>query len=53
MPSGLNRYQREGDDHFITFSCYCREPYSLTHQAYQLALSASIFSRSIRFARLW
>jgi hypothetical protein len=22
MPSGLIRLQREGDDHFITFSCY-------------------------------
>jgi putative transposase len=27
MPSGLIRLQREGDDHFVTFSCYCREPY--------------------------
>jgi putative transposase len=27
MPSGLKRFQREGDDHFITFSCYRREPY--------------------------
>jgi putative transposase len=27
MPSGLKRYQREGDDHFITFSCYRREPH--------------------------
>jgi hypothetical protein len=26
-PSGLIRLQREGDDHFITFSCYRREPY--------------------------
>ena len=30
MPSGLKRYQREGDDHFITFSCYRREPYFVT-----------------------
>jgi putative transposase len=30
MPLGLKRYQREGDDHFITFSCYCREPYFVT-----------------------
>ncbi|MEO8736392.1 MAG: transposase [Edaphobacter sp.] len=27
MPLGLKRYQHEGDDHFITFSCYNREPY--------------------------
>ncbi len=27
MPLGLNRYQQEGDDHFITFSCYRREAY--------------------------
>jgi putative transposase len=27
MPLGLKRYQHGGDDHFITFSCYRREPY--------------------------
>jgi putative transposase len=27
MPLGLVRYQQGGDDHFITFSCYRREPY--------------------------
>jgi len=26
MPSGLKQYKREGDDHFITFSWYRREP---------------------------
>ncbi len=25
MPLGLKRYQQEGDDHFVTFSCYRRE----------------------------
>jgi putative transposase len=30
MPLGLKRYQHEGDDHFITFSCYRREPYLIT-----------------------
>jgi hypothetical protein len=30
MPSGLKRLQREGDDHFITFSCCRREPYFAT-----------------------
>ncbi|MEO6804939.1 MAG: transposase [Edaphobacter sp.] len=27
MPLGLKRYQQEGDDHFITFSCHNRKPY--------------------------
>ena len=27
MPKGLVRYQSEGDDHWITFSCYHRLPY--------------------------
>jgi putative transposase len=27
MPLGLKRYQQEGDDHFITFSCCRREAY--------------------------
>jgi len=26
MPSGLKRYQQTGDFHFITFSCYRRQP---------------------------
>jgi putative transposase len=45
MPSGLKRFQREGDDHFITFSCYRREPY--------LAASASkgIFLNSLELTR--
>jgi hypothetical protein len=30
MPSGLQRFKREGDDHFIAFSCYRREPYLAT-----------------------
>jgi putative transposase len=30
MPEGLKRYQYEGDDHFVTFSCYRREAYFLT-----------------------
>ena len=33
MPWGLVRYQQEGDDHFITFSCYHREPYLNTPSA--------------------
>ena len=27
MPLGLKRYQQEGDDHFIAFSCHNRKPY--------------------------
>ncbi len=27
MPLGLKRYQQEGHDHFITFSCHNRNPY--------------------------
>ncbi len=27
MPSGLRRFQQEGHLHFITFSCYRRQPY--------------------------
>jgi putative transposase len=33
MPLGLKRYQNEADDHFITFSCYNREPYLNTPSA--------------------
>ena len=45
MPSGLNRFQREGDDHFITFSCYRREPYFAT------ATSKDIFLDSLELTR--
>ena len=27
MPLGLKRYQNEGDDHFVTFSCFHRQPF--------------------------
>ena len=30
MPLGLRRYQQEGDDHFVTFSCYRREAHFAT-----------------------
>ncbi len=33
MPSGLKRYQHEGEDHFLTFSCYRREPHLSTAHA--------------------
>ena len=45
MPSGLKRFQREGDDHFVTFSCYCREPYLAT------AASKDIFLDSLELNR--
>ncbi len=34
MPTGLKRYQHEGDLHFITFSCYRRQPYLSDPGAY-------------------
>ena len=30
MPKGLKRYQKTGDFHFITFSCYGRQPFLQT-----------------------
>ncbi len=27
MPSRLKRYQDQGHDHFVTFSCYRRQPF--------------------------
>jgi putative transposase len=33
MPSNLRRYQQEGHDHFITFSCDGRKPYLNTPSA--------------------
>jgi putative transposase len=45
MPSGLIRLQREGDDHFVTFSCYRREPYLAT------ASSKDIFLDSLELTR--
>jgi putative transposase len=45
MPSGLKRFQREGDDHFITFSCYRREPYL------SAAASKDIFLDSLELTR--
>jgi putative transposase len=36
MPLNLKRYQHEGDDHFVTFSCYRREPYLATPEAREI-----------------
>jgi putative transposase len=40
MPRRLERYQQEGDDHFITFSCYHCLPYLDTPAARNLFLDA-------------
>jgi putative transposase len=45
MPIGLKRYQDEADDHFITFSCYSREPYLSTPSA------RDIFEQSLESTR--
>ena len=45
MPLGLKRYQTLGHDHFVTFSCYNREPYLQTADARDL------FERSMERAR--
>jgi hypothetical protein len=45
MPSGLNRFQREGDDDFITFSCRRRESYLAN------AASKDIFLDSLELTR--
>jgi len=45
MPLGLKRYQQEGDDHFITFSCYNRKPYLNT------PTSRDIFVDSLELTR--
>jgi putative transposase len=45
MPLGLKRYQSEGHDHFITFSCYNREPYFST------SASKDVFLNSLELTR--
>jgi putative transposase len=40
MPLGLKRYQQEGDDHFITFSCYNREPHLSTPKSKDIFLDS-------------
>ncbi len=40
MPTGLHRYQQEGDDHLITFSCYHRLPYLNIEAARNLFLTS-------------
>jgi putative transposase len=46
MPLNLKRYQQEGDDHFITFSCYHRKPYLQTSAARELVEASLEAARS-------
>ena len=45
MPLGLKRYQQEGDDHFITFSCHGRRPYLSTPSAKDIFLDSLELTR--------
>jgi putative transposase len=47
MPSGLQRYQQAGDLHFITFSCYRRQPLLSTPKAKR------IFEQTLERVRCW
>ena len=46
MPLGLKRYQQEGDDHFITFSCHHRKPYLNTPSSRDIFLDSLERTRS-------
>jgi putative transposase len=46
MPRALVRYQRAGDLHFVTFSCYRRQPYLGSAEA------KSLFQRSLETMRI-
>ena len=37
MPAGLRRYQEAKDFHFVTFSCYRRQPFLKTDSAKDIA----------------
>jgi putative transposase len=47
MPWGLKRYQQAGALHFITFSCYRRQPLLATPQARQM------FEQTLERVRRW
>jgi putative transposase len=50
MPLGLRRYQHEGDDHFIIFSCYRRKAYFATPDSKDTFLdSLELTRRRYRF----
>jgi putative transposase len=46
MTQGLTRFQNSGDFHFVTFSCYGRQPYLGSSEA------RSLFERSLETMRL-
>ncbi len=46
MPWGLKRYQQSGSLHFITFSCYRRQPLLMKHGA------AQMFEQALEEARV-
>jgi len=39
MPRGLQRFQQSGQSHFVTFSCYRRQPYFEVAEAFDLFLA--------------
>ena len=47
MPWGLKRYQQAGALHFITFSCYRRQPLLASSQAKR------VFEQSLERVRVW
>ena len=47
MPWGLKRYQDRGDLHFITFSCYQRQPFLSTPHA------CRVFEQTLEDVRRW
>lgn len=44
MPTGLKRWQQNGDTHFVTFSCHQRNPYLAEPDAYTIL--EQIFERA-------
>lgn len=46
MPKGLVRYQKSGSFHFITFSCYRRQPLLAREPVY------SVFERELEAVRV-
>jgi len=54
MPWGLRRYQNVGTLHFITFSCYRRQPLLMKHgAAHRLGHKTSSFSRKNETQTSW
>src|ERR1700691_2295328 len=47
MPRGLKRYQQTGALHFITFSCYRRQPLLVSAQAKR------VFEQTLERVRVW